>query len=192
LDHLKNEEREEGFTEENDAGDFRYKIEAQFVAFELCEVSSVRNKCDEVDNERSEELVENGRVVSLPHEIDEDTDLRLGENFIVVCVGQSCDQCVGVVSGEDPVEVEDFGFNLPDCRVSWLLYLGFNFKGVLAWGIIFFFNNVFAKRVVGSIIEFFHYGFFLNRRLDEALKIFARKIGSGCCADEFFAFPFPL
>jgi len=48
------------------------------------EVARVEDETGEVDKERQEQLAEDGVIVALPHEVNEDANLRLCKDLIVV------------------------------------------------------------------------------------------------------------
>ena len=61
-------------------------------------------------------MIKDSFVVTLPHEVDEDSDLILSEDLIVISFGQRLHQSSRVVPNEDPVKVENLCLNLLDIR----------------------------------------------------------------------------
>ena len=75
------------------------------------EVARVENERGKVEDEGQEKLIEDCSVVALPHEVDEDADLRACKDRVVLGLGQSGNQASRVVSNEDPVEIKDLCFD---------------------------------------------------------------------------------
>jgi hypothetical protein len=84
LDDLKNQERDEGLTEQNETDDLKNEGDGESVFFVMGEDTGEGDEGHHVDDEGREQLAEDRIVVSLPHEVDEDADLGGRKDLIVV------------------------------------------------------------------------------------------------------------
>jgi len=76
------------------------------------EVTCVQDERTKVEDERDEELLQDGTKVTLPHEVYKDSDLSSGEDLIIVRLGEDLHETTSIVTNEKPIKVENLGLNL--------------------------------------------------------------------------------
>lgn len=92
LDHFQDNESDKGLAENDQCDNFENEVCRQLVLLMVREVSSVKDERNEVEHEWYEQLIEDCTVVTLPHEIDKDTDLSSRKYLIVVSLRKDLDQ----------------------------------------------------------------------------------------------------
>ena len=135
LDQFQDQERDESLTQDDQTDDLSDELRSELVVLVVREVARVEDERDEVEHEGQEELIEDCSEVALPHEVDEDADLRACKDRVVLGLGQSGNQASRVVSNEDPVEIKDLCFNLLQVRVVGNMGLRLHFTAILTGSI---------------------------------------------------------
>ena len=99
------------------------------------EVTRVQDERREVEDEGDKELIIDGAVVTLPHEVYKDSNLGSCEDLIIVGLREDLDKTASIVANEDPVEVEDLGLNLLEVGVVSTVCFWLDCIAVLHWSV---------------------------------------------------------
>ena len=86
MDDLKDQERDEGLSEDDQADNLKNEGDGECVFFVMGEVACVEEEGQEVGDEGQEQLAEDRIVVSLPHEVYKDANLGGRKDLIIVCL----------------------------------------------------------------------------------------------------------
>lgn len=112
------------------------------------EVAGVGNEGEEVADVRNEQLHEDGIKIALPHEVYKNSDLGTSEDLVIDCICKGLDQAGSIIANEHPIEVEQFGLDLPQVRVFSNVSQRLNLATVIEWSIQLLVVAFFGKLIV--------------------------------------------